>query len=138
MHKKIIPFLGVVLFVGAILIAVFDVNEPVEEPPVVITLPDTYDEALAQKSYKRSCAVCHGQALEGATAYPEPITGLPAESVYIAIVEGVGLMPGKLLVGDDAANLAVWIAAQGAPEDQEAEVEAEKTEKTEKTEEDQE
>lgn len=77
-----------------------------------VTLPDTYDEALAQASYKKSCASCHGVELEGAPAYPMPITEFSKEEVYISIVEGMGLMPANMVSGEEAKNLAVWIAAQ--------------------------
>lgn len=77
-----------------------------------IQLPDTYDEFQAQVDYKKACAVCHGNDLQGAPAYPRPITGMSKEEVYIAIIEGVRMMPGNLVTGEDAENLAVWIAAQ--------------------------
>ena len=77
-----------------------------------LDLPDTYDEQLATQHYAKNCAGCHGKNLEGAGAYPHPITGLTKEEVYIAVVEGVGMMPAGMVKGDDAANLAAWIAAQ--------------------------
>ncbi|RXJ01703.1 cytochrome c [Anaerobacillus alkaliphilus] len=77
-----------------------------------ISLPDTYDEARAQAAYKKSCAACHGGNLQGGGAYPYPITGISKEEMYVAIMEGVGLMPARLVTGEEAENLAVWIAAQ--------------------------
>ncbi len=77
-----------------------------------ISLPDTYDEARAEAAYKKSCASCHGGNLQGGGAYPYPITGLTKEEMYVAIVEGVGLMPARLVTGEEAENLAVWLAAQ--------------------------
>jgi cytochrome c551 len=104
------------LLAGAYLLTACGETQPEQATeglkPEDITLPDTYDAALAEATNKRSCAGCHGVDLQGAGAYPQPITGLTKEEVYIAIVEGVGRMPANMVTGEEAENLAVWIAAQ--------------------------
>ncbi|MCT8140174.1 cytochrome c [Anaerobacillus sp. CMMVII] len=80
--------------------------------PEDVTLPDTYDAARAEAAYTKSCAACHGVDLQGGGAHPYPITGISKEELYIAIVQGVGVMPANLVTGEEAENLAVWMADQ--------------------------
>ncbi len=111
MKKMIMAITTTVLLLGAC--AGNDGTQQTEKLQVTdIQLPDTSDESLAQSSYKSSCAGCHGPDLQGGPAHPLPITGLSKEEVYITIIEGVGKMPGSMVTGENAENLAVWIAAQ--------------------------
>ncbi|QOY36984.1 c-type cytochrome [Anaerobacillus isosaccharinicus] len=111
MKKSLLAFIGMVFILAA---CGGETTTPAPErlQPSDITLPDTYDEERAQAAYKKSCAACHGVNLQGGGAYPYPITGISKEEMYIAIVQGVGVMPANLVTGEDAENLAVWIAAQ--------------------------
>lgn len=109
MKKILVALIGT-----TVLLAACSSNNAEDEALTVstVTLPDTYDEARAQAAYKKSCASCHGADLQGAPAYNFPITGISKEEVYIATIKGVGRMPGKLVSGEEAENLSVWIAAQ--------------------------
>lgn len=82
---------------------------PTETPATDETAAGTYDATRAQTSYQ-SCAGCHGGDLQG-TSGPA-ITGLTKEEVLSAIQEGRTGMPPNMVTGDDAENLAAWVAAQ--------------------------
>lgn len=82
---------------------------PTETPATDETAAGTYDATRAQTAYQ-SCAGCHGGDLQGASG--PAITGLTKEEVLLAIQEGPGIMPPNMVTGDDAENLAAWIAAQ--------------------------
>lgn len=70
-----------------------------------------YDAAKAQSTYM-SCAGCHGQNLEGGVGPALKGTQLSAEDILKVIENGQGTMPGGLVSGEDAKNLAAWIADQ--------------------------
>lgn len=71
----------------------------------------TYDAAAAEASYK-SCAGCHGGNLEGVSGPALKGTGLSADEILDIIENGKGTMPPGLKTGDEAKNLAAWIAEQ--------------------------
>lgn len=71
----------------------------------------TYDAAAAEASYK-SCAGCHGGNLEGVSGPALKGTGLSAEEILDIIENGRGTMPAGLKTGDEAKNLAAWLAEQ--------------------------
>lgn len=71
----------------------------------------TYDAALAEASYK-SCAGCHGANLEGVSGPALKGTALSADEILDIIENGRGTMPAGLKTGDEAKNLAAWLAAQ--------------------------
>ncbi|MGO4889303.1 c-type cytochrome [Anaerobacillus sp. MEB173] len=65
----------------------------------------------AEASYG-SCIGCHGQNLEGASGPPLKNQGLDYQQILSTIKNGATGMPGGLVKGNEAENLAAWIADQ--------------------------
>lgn len=86
---------------------------PAEEPA---TTPETgeFDAAKAEAAYQQSCKSCHGQSLEGAMGPALTTIGatLSKDEIKDILINGVGRMPGGLVTGEDADNLAAWLAAK--------------------------
>ncbi len=76
------------------------------------TAVETFDAARAESAYQQTCQGCHGGDLQGGGVYPHAIAGLSYDDILEVIHEGQGTMPPGLVQGDDAENLAAWIAAQ--------------------------
>ena len=70
----------------------------------------TYDADNAEDVYVGKCAGCHGGDLGGGSG--PGIAGLSYDAVLAAIQEGPGTMPAGLATGDDAEDVAAWIADQ--------------------------
>lgn len=70
-----------------------------------------YDEEKAKAAYQ-SCVGCHGENLEGSVGPALKGTGLSADEILEVIENGKGQMPGGLVTGEDAKNLAAWLADQ--------------------------
>lgn len=66
----------------------------------------------ANKLYQNKCAQCHGQNLEGGVGEDLTKIGskMSAEEILSFIEEGSGVMPPKLLTGEDAQEVADWLA----------------------------
>ncbi len=64
--------------------------------------------------YKKSCASCHGQNLEGGVGPALDKVGgkYSQEEIKNIIANGRGGMPGGLVQGDDVDKLAEWLAAK--------------------------
>lgn len=71
-----------------------------------------YDAARAQAIFQQSCSSCHGANLEGSVGPNLQKVGAKySEEEILAIIEkGRGQMPGGLVKGDEAKNLAAWLA----------------------------
>lgn len=108
MKKLLLALFGAALVLGAC----GGDEEPVQEetPADEEAAGDTFDATAAEASYQ-SCAGCHGGNMEGASGGPG-LTGLDKESILAAIKEGPGKMPKNMVTGEEAENLAAWIAAQ--------------------------
>ncbi|MGG3941607.1 cytochrome c551 [Peribacillus psychrosaccharolyticus] len=72
----------------------------------------TQTASAEEKLYERSCAGCHGNNLEGAAGPKLSNVGskLSKEDIETIIAEGKGIMPSEVLKGEDAANVAAWLA----------------------------
>lgn len=72
----------------------------------------TVSNDAAEELYQQSCASCHGDDLSGAVGPSLETVGaeLSSEEIETIIEEGVGSMPGGLLAGDDAKEVADWLA----------------------------
>lgn len=72
----------------------------------------TVDTAAAEESYKKSCASCHGEDLSGGVGPSLEKVGADhsAEDIKNIIENGQGSMPGGLLSGEDADQVAEWLA----------------------------
>lgn len=72
----------------------------------------SYDADAADSSYQQSCASCHGGDLEGLSG-PE-LTNIGAslseDEILDAILNGRTGMPPGMLQGDEAENVAAWLA----------------------------
>lgn len=110
---------GTVLVLGACGNDGDDASEPADD----VTEPDTEEEAdsgddaavsndAAEELYQQSCASCHGDDLSGAVGPSLETVGadMSADDIEEIIDEGVGSMPGGLLAGDDAKEVADWLA----------------------------
>ncbi|GAB6931738.1 c-type cytochrome [Calditerricola satsumensis] len=71
-----------------------------------------YDDARAQATYRQACASCHGANLEGSVGPNLQKVGAKysKEQILSIIQNGRGQMPGGLVKGDEAENLAAWLA----------------------------
>lgn len=104
------------LFGAALLLAACGGDEPAPAAdPAPAETPATdetaFDAAAAEQSYQqKGCIGCHGGDLQGASA--PGIVGLTKEEVLSAIHEGRTGMPANLVEGEEAENLAAWIASQ--------------------------
>lgn len=70
------------------------------------------DDKAAEDTYKQSCASCHGENLEGASGPALKDVGkkMGKDEILKQIEEGSGGMPGGLVKGDEAKNVAEWLA----------------------------
>lgn len=69
-----------------------------------------YDLAAGEEIYVGNCASCHGSDLSGGSA--PGIQGLSYDEVMAAIENGPGTMPSNIVTGEDAENVAAWVAEQ--------------------------
>ncbi|WP_347548793.1 cytochrome c [Pseudalkalibacillus hwajinpoensis] len=71
-----------------------------------------YDAEAARASYESQCLSCHGENLEGKVGPNISDIGarLPKDAILSTIKNGKGQMPGNLLEGKEAENVANWLA----------------------------
>src|SRR5690625_443584 len=84
-----------------------DTSEPADEND-----GGTVENAAAEELYEQSCASCHGDDLSGEVG-PELTTigsDMSSDEILTVIEEGQGSMPPGLLSGDDAQEVADWLA----------------------------
>ncbi|MCF6411020.1 c-type cytochrome [Pseudalkalibacillus salsuginis] len=70
------------------------------------------DVAAAEKSFEQNCASCHGQNLEGRGNAPSlEAVGkeMSQDEILQKIQNGGGGMPGGLIKGEEAENVAAWL-----------------------------
>lgn len=68
------------------------------------------DLANGEELFQGNCASCHGGELEGGTG--PALEGVSADEVESAIQEGPGSMPENIVEGQDASDVAAWVADQ--------------------------
>lgn len=73
---------------------------------------ETVSNDAAEDLYKQSCASCHGDDLSGQVGPGLQTVGADhsADDILTIIDEGQGSMPAGLLSGDDAQEVADWLA----------------------------
>lgn len=74
----------------------------------------TVDVEAAKASFQQNCATCHGNNLEGkgnAPALENIGSELSKDEILDQIHNGGGGMPGGLIKGDEAENVAAWLAS---------------------------
>ena len=72
-----------------------------------------YDAESASASYQQNCASCHGGNLEGASAPSlQQVGSNYSQEEILDIIENgrEGGMPAGLIQGDEAENVAAWLA----------------------------
>lgn len=88
-------------------------GEPADEVQDEAAAGDvTYDVAAAEATYQQSCAACHGGNLQGGMG---PAVGGGAytyDEIINVIAHGKGTMPKEIVTGEEAENLARWLADQ--------------------------
>lgn len=74
----------------------------------------TADADAAEASYQQACSSCHGGNLEGLSGPQLSDVGsrLSQDEILDAILNGRPGMPPGLLQGDEAENVAAWLAEQ--------------------------
>lgn len=72
---------------------------------------ETFDAAAAEESYQANCAQCHGENLEGMSG-PELPGDNSQEDVLEMIEHGGSGMPDNIIEGEEAENVAAWVAEQ--------------------------
>lgn len=116
MKKLLIAMIGAALVLGAC----GDKEEPApapapapeqETPAADEAAAGTFDASRAEAAYS-SCIGCHGQPTEGGAMWETPLATYSVEQILAAIQNGPGAMPENLVSGEEAENLAAWIAAQ--------------------------
>ncbi|SDO45849.1 c-type cytochrome [Alkalicoccus daliensis] len=68
------------------------------------------DLANGEELYEGNCASCHGGDLSGGTG--PALEGYSEDEIVSAIQEGPGSMPENLVEGQDAEDVAAWVADQ--------------------------
>ncbi|RBW67581.1 cytochrome c551 [Bacillus taeanensis] len=93
-------------------------EEPAEEPTEETEQEDTnqeaagFDAAAAEEVYQQTCSNCHGGNLEGKVGPTlKQIGGKYSQEEILDILQNGkgGGMPGGLVQGEEAENLAAWL-----------------------------
>ncbi|WP_126428701.1 cytochrome c551 [Brevibacillus marinus] len=73
-----------------------------------------FDAETAEATYQQRCIGCHGQNLEGVSgpALKDVGARYTQEEILAILNNGKGAMPGGLVSGEEASNLAAWLAAK--------------------------
>lgn len=73
---------------------------------------ETASNGDAEKFYQNKCSQCHGQNLEGGVGNDLTSVGsrMSVEEIEDIIAKGSGAMPANLLTGDEAKEVAEWLA----------------------------
>ncbi|MGE5704223.1 MAG: cytochrome c551 [Clostridia bacterium] len=89
-------------------------EQPATQQPATggATSPSNVDAAKAEATFKNTCSSCHGQNLEGVVGPNLQKIGatLTKEQIEDVLKNGKGSMPPNLVSGDEADNLAAWLA----------------------------
>ncbi|GMB09110.1 cytochrome c551 [Thermolongibacillus altinsuensis] len=74
----------------------------------------TQTASAAEDIYKKSCAGCHGQNLEGGAgpALDKVGSKYSQDEIKNIIANGRGGMPGGLIQGEDVDKVAEWLASK--------------------------
>lgn len=72
------------------------------------------DASAAKDVFKSNCASCHGKNLEGKNGPELKDVGsdMSKDEIRKQIKNGGGGMPGGLIKGDEADNVAAWLASK--------------------------
>lgn len=72
-----------------------------------------YDEEAAKATYKQQCLQCHGENLKGGAGPNITKVGerLSKDEILNIVKNGKGQMPANLVEGEEADNLASWLAS---------------------------
>jgi mono/diheme cytochrome c family protein len=100
-----------VLFVG-VSVAVYGLArwQPFEPGAPAAALAPPGDAARGETVFARSCAGCHGAAAEGGVGPALAGSGVGAAEVIAVVAAGRGAMPAGLAEGQEAADVAAYVA----------------------------
>ncbi|MEB1806933.1 MAG: cytochrome c [Bacillaceae bacterium] len=91
-------------------------EEPAEEAPAEEAAEETtgatYDAQAAEATYKAKCMSCHGGNLEGGIGPGLTDGAYTYDEIIHVLAEGIGPMQPGLVEGEEAENLAAWLADQ--------------------------
>ena len=75
---------------------------------------DTASAGNAEEIFKQNCSSCHGGNLEGGAGPQLSAIGskYSADEIQNVIANGQGIMPPKIIEGDEAAAVAEWLASK--------------------------
>jgi cytochrome c551 len=109
MKKKLLAL----LMGTSLVLAACGGNEEAEEPKDG-TETTTADAGEDAKLFNNKCSSCHGQNLEGGVgpALEKVGSKLSQEDIEKIIQEGKGAMPPGLLEGEEASQVASWLATK--------------------------
>ncbi len=101
----------VVLFVGVTL-AVYGLArwQPFEPGAPAAAQAPPGDVARGEAVFARACAACHGVAAEGGVGPALAGSGVEAGQVVAVVATGRGAMPAGLVEGQEAADVAAYVA----------------------------
>ena len=108
------------LFVGVSLV-VYGIArwQPFEPEAPAAGAPAPAGDAVAGEAvFARSCASCHGAAAEGGVGPALAGSGLEAGQVLAVVTAGKGVMPPNVALGQDAIDVAAYVATISGAADQ--------------------
>ena len=88
-----------------------EINSEIKQVDETGKTKHAIDFEEAERIYTFSCASCHGNDLSGNVAPPLLNIGdrLSEEEIKTIIIEGIGTMPGSLVIEQDAELLSKWL-----------------------------
>jgi mono/diheme cytochrome c family protein len=69
------------------------------------------DAARGEAIFATTCASCHGADASGGVGPQLAGSGVTADDVELVVATGRGVMPGGLVAGQDAADVAAFVAS---------------------------
>ena len=108
MHRTSIPF----ALVGVVAAATFGLAKwhPFS-PAAPAAISTAGDASRGEAVFQTSCAGCHGVDATGGAGPPLDGSGLTAAAVQEVVATGRGIMPAGLVEGQDAADVAAYVAS---------------------------
>lgn len=81
------------------------------KPSAAASPPATGDPARGKSLFATNCSGCHGAGAEGGVGPRLAGSDLDAENVAAVIAAGRGVMPAGIVTGQEAADVAAFVAS---------------------------